>query len=322
MLLDKEVCIKMIKNKPIIEKPSMTLVDYWYDFIRRVLVDLPILYLSSSGRKYVANSTMSVPGKVWRDGFSLSMSDLGYKEKGNKISLLKHIYFNSEAIEAARDKLITRVKKGQDFTSVVIPTMAGKKGLNSQGYCMNSIVITHILPKTIKGPGPLTYVTIFYRITEVIQKFGADLVFLTKLVIPEILPDNEYNITKVRFQFANAYFSALFLPVLYCLIDPVDILKEIEPKIKLPEYASLFRFCFKEVILPFMGKDPSLQKYRVRKRMHLLSLKHIKDKTFNVDNLKAFISQQGLEPYMANLVRLQQRRIDKERRRKKTNAYI
>lgn len=280
--------------------PILTLADYWYRFIREVLLDLPTFYMSSTGRKYVANATMVVPGEAWHAGFPLSINDLGYKGKDSKINQLKRIYYNEEAVEAARDKLTTRSKEEKDFTSVAIPTMSNKKDHRSQGYCMNSIVITHI-PKGPKVPEALTYITIFYRITEVIQKFGADLIFLNQLVIPEILQGG-YKITEVRLQFTNAYFSPLFFPVLYHFVDPVELMEELENRMDNPGYPALFKSCLRAAALPFIQGNPDHYKYRMRRLMHLLALSHLEAGRISRDKMMEFISQrEELNSYVAKL---------------------
>lgn len=282
------------------EAPQLTVADCWYNFVREVLLDLPTFYVSSTGRKYVANATMVIPGEAWHRGFPLNMADLGYKGKDNKINQLKRIYFNQEAVDAARDKLTSRTKDERDFTSVAVPTMADKKDQRSQGYCMNSVVVTH-LPKGPKVPEPLTYITIFYRVTEVIQKFGADLIFLSEVVIPQIIQD-KYKVTEVRLQFTNAYFSPLFLPVLYHFTDPVDIMKELEARMELPGYPAIFKSCLRAAALPFIQKNPDHYKYRMRRLMHLLALGHLDAGRISRDKMMSFITERDeLEAYISKL---------------------
>lgn len=297
-MVDFKSKLKNKSNAPV--KSVLSMADCWYNFIREVLLDLPTFYISSTGRKYISNATMVVPGDAWHAGFPLTMNDLGYKGKTSKINQLKRTYFNQEAVEAVRDKLTTRTKEEKDFTSVSVPTMANKKDGRSQGYCMNSIVITH-LPKGPKVPEPLTYITVFYRITEVIQKFGADLIFLNQLVIPEILQD-KYKITEVRFQFTNAYFSPLFLPVLYYFVDPADLMEELEARIEVPGYHALYKSCLRAAALPFIQKNPDHYKYRMRRLMHLLALVHLEAGRISRDKMMEFISQrEDLRNYVKRL---------------------
>lgn len=55
-------------------------------------------------------------------------------------------------------------------------------------------------------------VDIFYRSTELIQKFAADLVFFSKQ-FPVIFDELDFEPSVVRFHFANVYLSAMFIPI-------------------------------------------------------------------------------------------------------------
>ena len=69
------------------------------------------------------------------------------------------------------------------------------------GWCMLSIVVTR--------SNKVETVEIQYRSTELILKFGGDLAFL-----PGIFERLGVDPSVVRFRFANAFFSGVFLPTL------------------------------------------------------------------------------------------------------------
>jgi hypothetical protein len=262
-----------------------TLESYWWSLIRDTLLSQDISFISSAGRIFTRNTHLVVPGSVWEKGLSLTVNDLGYQGLKGKMNQLKRVYYNPEGIQAAREKLEDRIQKKRDFTSVVVPTFGSKKDSRSQGYCMNSIVVTYI-PKDPRGETKL-YVDIFYRITELIQKFGADLLFLHSIVIPEIIPTDLGPITEVRFSFANCYVSPLFIPVIYYFVDPTTLLEVLEERWGTGHQT--FKSCFRAVILPFFHKNPDHYKYRTRRLMHLLSLDHLKEGRINKNKLLAWL---------------------------------
>lgn len=271
--------------------------EYWYQFICQVLYSLPPFYISSSGRKYVFDATMDVPGPAWERGFPFTMSDLGYRGEKSKMSQLKRIYLNKGALEEARKKLMERAKRKTEFTSVAVSTMAARKDKRSQGHCMVAIVVTHKPPQT--------FVTVYYRITEVVQKFGADLVFLSREVFPQLIPENLCPLKEVRFRFANAYFSPLFLPILYRYVDPSDFLAEMGKRLDLNTSSlerALFRSCCRAAILPLIQKNPDHYKYRMRRRMHLLSMKAVEARIVDSNRLwEFFTSRPDLNDYVGDL---------------------
>ncbi|HKZ43066.1 MAG TPA: hypothetical protein VJ044_19055, partial [Candidatus Hodarchaeales archaeon] len=100
------------------------------------------------------------------------------------------------------------------FTSVAMLMRGGVKDSRSMGWCMLNTIIT-------SGPKLQTVVEVQYRSTELILKFGADLVFLRDLLNKRlgVHPD------LVRFRFANAYLSGVFMPT-YCRFnDPIEFLE-------------------------------------------------------------------------------------------------
>jgi len=146
----------------------------------------------------------------------LTYEDLGYtKMKGRQ---LERIYWNQEGFDAAMEKLESR--KGSPHSSVAIQMSAGVKDSRSQGHCMQNLVIT----QTALG----RQVDIYYRSTEVTQKFLADLVLFSKK-LPVVFGDDPPNV--VRFRFANAYLSAVFMPIfLRYEVYPLGFFQQLEKK--------------------------------------------------------------------------------------------
>ena len=247
---------------------------YWWGLTRDAMFNLPAYYTGGTGRRYVNNVNMVIPGDIWRQKFFMTIAQFGYpSEKSTKFQQLERNYLNPEAVALAREKLEQRVKAKMDITSVAIPLTGAKKDARSQGFCMQSLVVTH---HGVGTGSPQMFIDIFYRITEVTKKFGADLIFLDKTVIPALIPENLMPLVKeVRFRFSNVYFSPLFMPVLYPYSTPMALLREIWEKwgeSKDRADHSMLNSCARAIVLPAVENDPSHYKFRMRRNMHQISL--------------------------------------------------
>lgn len=112
-------------------------------------------------------------------------------------------YWNQDEVDAAIEKLKTR--QGKDHSSVSIQMRGRDKDSRSQGFCMQNTIIS-------MTPDKLT-VDIYYRSTELIQKFAADLVFFSTQ-LPPLFERLGREPSVVRMKFANVYLSAVFVPIL------------------------------------------------------------------------------------------------------------
>jgi hypothetical protein len=140
----------------------------------------------------------------------LNYARLGYGK--NKAKQLERNYINPGELERVKQILIKR--KDHQFTSVAMMMRGGVKDSRSMGWCMLNTIIT-------TGPKLPTVVEVQYRSTELILKFGADIIFLRDLLYGrlKITPD------RIRFRFANAYLSGVFFPT-YCRFnDPIEFLE-------------------------------------------------------------------------------------------------
>lgn len=175
--------------------------------IYRVVDSNPFMY--NGLRKIVQNLNWEIPAIP-----TLTYDDLGYSK--NKLKQLERNYINVE--ELARVKAILEKRKGQSLTSVALNMRGAKKDSRSMGWCMLNVVVTRT-PKTEN-------VEIHYRSTELILKFGGDLVFL-----PTVFERIGVEPKVVRFHFANAFLSGVFLPTyLASLDDPLVFLKYMRRK--------------------------------------------------------------------------------------------
>lgn len=152
----------------------------------------------SGVRKIVSDLAFEIPGTVLRP--ELDYTDLG--KTAAKGRQLTRNYWNQDEVDAAVSKLQSR--KGKDHSSVSIQLRGQEKDSRSQGYCMQNLVIT-MTPTT-------SAVDIYYRSTELVQKFLADLIFFSR-VLPPIFEELGIEPSVIRFKFANAYLSAVFMPI-------------------------------------------------------------------------------------------------------------
>lgn len=176
----------------------MSVIDPWLDLLHRVAATPP---LARSGvRKIIANVSWELPYSEFEDP-GIHYRDLCYSEKGKHAQLARN-YWDQDAVDAAVGKL--QAREGKDHSSVTISLQGAKKDSRSQGFCMVAMVITRTKSDAS--------VDIFYRSTELIQKFAADLVFFSKQ-FPVIFDELDFEPSVVRFHFANVYLSAMFIPI-------------------------------------------------------------------------------------------------------------
>lgn len=176
-------------------------MSYWPQGLIKACIEKEA-FLYSGVRKIVQDITWTIPELP-----DLSYEDLGYGN--NKFKQLQRNYIDPDELERVRVLLDHRA--GQSFTSVAMSLRGAKKDKRSMGHCMQSLIIS--------WKKDMETVEVQYRSTEVIQKFGADLVFL-KYILDEL----DLSPDLFRFRFANAYLSGVFFPTLCAHWDPVEFL--------------------------------------------------------------------------------------------------
>lgn len=137
------------------------------------------------------------------------LKDLGYKPV--KLTRLMNLYYNKEEVAKAKAKLKQRI--GEEHSSVSLLTRNMEKTHpQTQGWCIQNIVIS----QSWKSKQCTTTADVFYRSTEAIMKFGADLTLLHSYFDAlEVKP------SPIRFYFSNLYVSAVFFPLLFLHTDGV-----------------------------------------------------------------------------------------------------
>ncbi len=267
----------------------MDLTYKWIDWVMS-----HVLWTDASShaqeRKFMEGLTLTIPGKIWAKGCSHKLSDLGYSDTGTKMSQLVRDYTNYESIEEAKAAFHTR--KDQAVTAWNISTIGAVK-TNAQGHCISNIIVGYHSPRVTLDRKPRLTVDILYRTTELLRKFGADLLFLRNNLIPDILEGNPWEIETpdlVRMYFPSCFFSALFIPVFYQYIDPVGYLQEL----KEAEGDGIFyRRCLYRT-KTMLEKEPDTYKFASRKNMACFAEKLMSSGKIDKQKVQDFIRKEEI----------------------------
>lgn len=171
----------------------------------------------SGVQKIVHHVSMKVPGDLFFDG-SIDLSMFGYSERGNKMESLKRHYLDRDKMLASVGIIEERVEQSK-YGSCGFPLTGEVKKWTKQDFCMQAATVTNYKDGL--------RVVVFYRTTEVIKKFGADLIFLRDVVLPRF--NDVKSISSVTFSFSNVTVHPMFFPTLLSHVDdPVSFLKGIK----------------------------------------------------------------------------------------------
>jgi hypothetical protein len=197
--------------------------DDWIDFSVKLAIEPASFW--SSNRKIFRNKIFTV-----KDLNNINLEDGGYTKA--KIGLLIKYYYHEESINIAQQLWKKRLSQsGYGSVSFTCFNHLVKGGsVNAArsirtsvfGPCLQSIVLTKIDKNT-------STVDIFYRTTEIVKKFSADVVFLReKLLMPNFeIP----NLKEINFHFTNLTLHPMYFPILFIhLEDPIQELEIIKKK--------------------------------------------------------------------------------------------
>lgn len=230
----------------------------WAEMVSHLCTLEPEAYVQI--RKIFRDFTWNVDFKDW-DGISLKPENMGYAPNDAKIRQLKRNYLNIDELDRARLSLVERIAEGKQQSSITARFGNQEKDSRSQGFCMQTITLSHILKPT---PGkPQFVVELYYRSTEVGQKFFADLMFLEEVVFPILLKDLPRP-DVIRFKFSTAYLSSMFMPIILQVVPVAETLRNIkegDPK----WFTRCLRVAVEKWMVPECGYG-----YRTRAKMHKL----------------------------------------------------
>jgi hypothetical protein len=178
----------------------------------------------SGARKILFNRTLEFDGDdIWAAEDPIVLSDAGYTT--NKLRHLERLYFHEES-RASAIKLwgIRRLKPSYGSVSFHCYNHFQKndetkksKRASVMGPCLQSVVLTQI-KNTQKEK--LFRIDVFYRTTEVLKKFPADLVFIRDVLLKGF-DFSGMRCVGMTFHFANLTVHPMyFVTILPHLEDP------------------------------------------------------------------------------------------------------
>lgn len=191
----------------------MTLLTQWLEFVTRQSLSAP--FYMSGVQKIRRNVVLTLPGDEFFDGM-VGIESFGYVGTGGKLKILERHYLNHERRDAALELIKLKCEQ-RSYGSVQFPLTGEVKKWTNQDFCMSSCTVTYF-------PGPKLEVTIFYRTTEIIKKFGADLIFLRDVVLPSF--HALQSIDHVTFVFSNLTVHPMFYTTFLAhQLQPITFLK-------------------------------------------------------------------------------------------------
>lgn len=177
--------------------------------------------LWSGCRKIIRNVHFSIEDF----GDDLTMADCGFTK--SKTSMLTRNYLHEESRSMAVtlwDRRCQQEKYGSVGFSCYNHLIKGdiekkSKRASVMGPCIQSVVLTWVNKKQFD-------IDVFYRTTELLKKFPADLVFLRDVLLT---PFDMTNLGQVNFHFANVTLHPMYVVTLLPLVkDPIQWLERIK----------------------------------------------------------------------------------------------
>jgi hypothetical protein len=144
---------------------------------------------------------------------NVDLTKIGYSRPEGKLKQLRHHYLNDAEIE--RVAALLKARSASQVTSVGISFRGiPKTRQGTQGWCIESMSLVLIDGKC--------HATVFYRTTELILKFAADLVLLR-----EVFERLDVAPTNIEFHFSVAWISMVFLPTLFVSTSSIGFLERL-----------------------------------------------------------------------------------------------
>lgn len=169
---------------------------------------------------------------LWDHKDPLILEDAGYTSA--KMSHLKRLYVHEESIEAAL-KLWALRRSKTSYGSVgftcynhFVKNDAVKKSKRASvmGPCLQSVVITQVKG----GNNGQYFIDVFYRTTELLKKFPADLVFIRDILL------RDFDFTGMEFLGLTCHFANItvhpqyFVTAIPHMDDPIEELERIKSR--------------------------------------------------------------------------------------------
>jgi len=173
---------------------------------------------------------------LWDKEDPLTLEDCGYTK--SKMSHLMRGYFHQESIDAAL-KLWKLRRSKTSYGSVgftcynhFMKNDAVKKSKRASvmGPCIQAVTITQIKGCTKGGKAGSYSIDVFYRTTELLKKFPADLVFIREVLL------KDFDFSNMEFQGMTCHFANItvhpqyFVTAIPHLKDPLKEMDKIRDK--------------------------------------------------------------------------------------------
>jgi len=187
-----------------------------------------------SGCRKIIRSRQVVFKDLWDNEDPLILEDAGYTK--SKMSHLVRLYVHEESIEAAvmlwklRRQKTSYGSVGFTCYNHFLKNDAVKKSKRASvmGPCIQSVVITQV-----KGGKNAQYtIDAFYRTTEILKKFPADLVFIRDILL------KDFDFSGMEFLGMTCHFANItvhpqyFVTIIPQLEDPIAELEKIKKRDK------------------------------------------------------------------------------------------
>lgn len=173
---------------------------------------------------------------LWDHEDPLILEDAGYTR--SKLAHLVRGYLHEESVEMAL-KLWELRRTKQSYGSVGITTYnhfikndmhKKSKRASVMGPCIQALTVTQIKGNNSKGTGGSYSIDAFYRTTEVLKKFPADLVFIRDVLL------KDFDFSGMEFRGMTCHFANVtvhpqyFVTAIPMMEDPIRELERIKKK--------------------------------------------------------------------------------------------
>lgn len=198
----------------------MSLKSEWVEYCLGFAAEPPDLY--SGCRKILRGKRMLFTEL----DDSLQLADAGFTK--HKMAYLKRAYLHEESLAVAVE-LWARRREQDKYGSIGVTCYnhfikgGTSKRASVMGPCIQSVVVTYLDKRTYA-------VDMFYRTTELLKKFPADLVFVRDVILPAF--DFEgMRCTGLDCHLANVTLHPMyFVTVLPLINDPINALEVLKVK--------------------------------------------------------------------------------------------